>query len=69
LAIFVEYKEEILRTKVLRMTEKGRMINIRKGITLFRRSAAGEEFHVFIEFLTQHMNINYNKQRLKSKRS
>ncbi|MBX0312344.1 MAG: hypothetical protein JHC31_11340 [Sulfurihydrogenibium sp.] len=32
---FVEFKKEILRTKVLRMTVKGWLINIRKRTTLF----------------------------------
>jgi hypothetical protein len=35
LVVFIEFKKEILRTYVLRMTVKGWMINIRKKATLF----------------------------------
>jgi hypothetical protein len=33
--VFIEFKNEILRTYVLRMTVKGWLINIRKRITFF----------------------------------
>jgi hypothetical protein len=33
--IFIEFKKEILRTYVLRMTAKGGLIDIRKRATLF----------------------------------
>jgi hypothetical protein len=35
LMIFIEFKKEILRTYVLRMTVKGGLIDIRKRATLF----------------------------------
>jgi len=35
LAVFIEFKKKILRTKVLRMTAKGFLINVRKKTTLF----------------------------------
>jgi len=35
LAVFIEFKKKILRTKVLRIAAKGLLINIRKKTTLF----------------------------------
>jgi hypothetical protein len=35
LMIFIEFKKEILRTYIFRMTDKGWLINIKGRITLF----------------------------------
>jgi hypothetical protein len=47
LAVFIEFKKEILQTYVLRMTEKAKCVNN----YVICHSAAGEESHTFIEFL------------------
>jgi hypothetical protein len=65
LAIIVEFKKEILRTKVLRMTEKVKVGAIHElplhiiNSNLICHSAAGKEFPTFIEFPTRRIECKY----------
>jgi len=51
LVIFIEFKNEILRTYALRMTAKGWLINIRRKLTSLVILSVSEESPTFIEFL------------------